>query len=109
MMKFYSTVEKEMENLNEGLITSTFTTASALYIAKMLMTKWTNWPAFSLGLIDEKGTRTDKKAETSEEKESLNLLNSFIMSLRRIFLFFVSENILKVLVSIYIIKAVIRK
>jgi len=51
-------------------------------IARRLLRKMEDWPAFKLGLIDEKG-KILKKPKTPEEKDSLTLLDRFILSLRR--------------------------
>ena len=93
-----------LENLDEGLISSTFNTASALLIAKKLMTKVENTDAYKYGLVDEKARRTTKEAKTKAEKESVNLLNTFIFSVKRILLLFVGETGIKFLVTYYVIK-----
>ena len=72
--------------VDEGKISSAFDTAAAILITKKLMTPWTKWDAYKLGLINEKGKRTDKIPETKQEKESLSVLNKFVIGLRRIFL-----------------------
>ncbi len=102
-------IQTDEEIIEEGLVTSAFSTAIALYMSKMLTTRWDKWPAFKLGLVDNRGKRTEKKAETKEEKESLNLLNTFIIGLRRIFLTVLSEGVLKMLVAVYLTKIIIRK
>lgn len=53
-------------------------------IIKILTTSWTKMDAYKFGLIDEKGKRTDKKAETKEEKDSINSLNRFVFNIKRI-------------------------
>ena len=53
-------------------------------IIKILTTSWTKMDAYKFGLIDEKGKRTDKKAETKEEKNSINSLNRFVFNIKRI-------------------------
>ena len=102
-------MQSDDEIIEEGLATSAFSTAIALYMIKMLTTRWNKWPAFKLGLVDNKGKRTEKKAETKEEKESLNLLNTFIIGLRRIFLTVLSEGVLKMLVAVYIGKNIVKR
>ena len=93
-----------LENLDEGLISSTFNAASALLIAKKLMSKIENWDAYELGLIDLKGKPTDKIPNTKEEKEAMSLFNRFVLGIKRILLFFVGETGIKFLVSYYVIK-----
>jgi len=52
-------------------------------IGKKLLTPFKKWRAYELGLIDEKG-KIIKKPETSEEKDSLTLLDKFIMKVKRL-------------------------
>ena len=93
-----------LENLDEGLISSTFNAASALLIAKKLITKIENWDAYKFGLINLKGQPTDKIPNTKEEKEAMSLFNRFVLGIKRILLFFVGETGIKFLVSYYVIK-----
>lgn len=53
-------------------------------IIKTLTTSWTKLDAYKYGLIDEKGKRTKKVAETKEEKNSINGFNRFIFNIKRI-------------------------
>ena len=50
-------------------------------ILKRMLKPVKKWPAFSLGLIDEKG-KVIKKPETSKEKDALTLLDRFILKLK---------------------------
>lgn len=104
-----SFIETEEDLIEEGKISSAFSTGVALYITKMLVTTWKKHDAFKFGLIDDKGKRTEKEAITSEEKQSLNLLNQFIIGLRRLLLTFMSEGILKVLMTVYVTKNILKK
>lgn len=52
-------------------------------IIKILVSSWTKTDAYKLGLIDEKGKRTDKKAETKAEKESINSFYRFVFNIKR--------------------------
>ena len=97
------------EELNEGLITSTFSTATAMIIIKKLVTPIKKWKMYELGMVDEKGKPTDKIPTTPEEKESVNIFNTFIMQLKRIFLFFMSEGMLKILITVYVVKNLVKK
>lgn len=99
---------EQSEIIQENLITSAFTTTSALLIAKKLYQPIKETQAYKFGLIDEKSKRTNKQPATNEEKESINLFNMFIFDLKRIFLFFVSEGILKILITVYLIKNIKR-
>lgn len=93
--------------INEGILSASFSMASAILIAKKIMTPWKDTDAFKLGLIDQNGKRTNKKAVSSDEKESINLLNTFVFSIRRLLLSIplIGEGTLKVLVSVYVLKA----
>ena len=102
MLKFNQINEEEI--LDEGLISGAFSVGMTLYIAKKLMTPWKMWDCYRLGLIDDHGQRINKQPETKEEKDSLSILNCFIMDLRKILLKFVSEAVLKVLVVTYLLK-----
>lgn len=53
-------------------------------IIKTLTTPWNKQDAFKYGLIDEKGKRTDKKAETREEKNSIDSLHKMVFNLKRL-------------------------
>jgi len=54
-------------------------------ILKMLTTPWTKFPAYKLGLIDNKGTRIkDKKVESNDEKQAFSLLHRLVFNLKRI-------------------------
>lgn len=107
MKSFKQTIDTEI--LDEGVVSSAFNVATTAYITKMLVTPWTNWNAYKLELIDEKGKRTVKKAESKQEKEALSTLNTFIIQLRRLFLTFMSEGMLKVLVGAYLTKSIFMK
>lgn len=100
-------IKEEQIEIKEGILTTAFSAGTALYIAKGLMTSFKNNDAFKFGLIDEKGVRTEKEPSTQIEKDSINLLNKFIIDLKRLLLVFVrSETILKVMVSVYLIKSI---
>lgn len=54
-------------------------------ILKMLVTKFKDFDAFKLGLIDKDGNRIkDKKVESKEEKEAFTLLHRLVFNLKRI-------------------------
>jgi hypothetical protein len=93
----------ENEIIEEGII-SVFNTGVALYLIKLLTTRWQNWDAYKFGLIDDKGNRTEKQPETKQEKDSLSLIHKFVIGLRRMLLTVMSESILKILVAVYVVK-----
>ena len=54
-------------------------------ILKLLTTKWENFKAYKLGIIDKNGNRIKSKdVETSEEKDSFDLLHRLVFNLKRI-------------------------
>ena len=54
-------------------------------ILKLLTTKWENFNAYKLGIIDKNGNRIKTKdVETSEEKNSFDLLHRLVFNLKRI-------------------------
>jgi hypothetical protein len=64
--------------LNEGF----WLDLGATYIiAKKIITPFSKWKAFSLGLIDEKG-KTLRKPVSGEEKDSFTFLDKFIRNVR---------------------------
>lgn len=54
-------------------------------ILKLLTTKWENFKAFELGIIDKKGSRIHSKSiETTEEKNAYDLLHRLVFNLKRL-------------------------
>lgn len=53
-------------------------------IIKMLVTPFNKFDAFKHKLIDKNGMRLDKKAVTSDEKNSINALHRLVFNLKRI-------------------------
>lgn len=51
---------------------------------KLLVTPFDKQDAFKYGIIDEKGFRTDKKIETSDEKSSYTVLHKLIFNIKRL-------------------------
>lgn len=92
---------KEIENfiLNESLLNKYI----VYKIIKILLTKWENTEAYQLGIIDEKGERTDKKLETSKEKSSYDLFHRFIFRVKRLFEKFLGKSKLAALFSLAVI------
>lgn len=51
----------------------------------MLTTKWEDFDAYKLGIIDRNGTRLyDREIETSDDKQSYTLLHRLVFNLKRI-------------------------
>jgi len=54
-------------------------------VLKLLTTKWTDFDAYKLGLIDQNGARIkDKKVESKEEKDAFSLLHRMVFNLKRL-------------------------
>lgn len=51
---------------------------------RLLTTPFNKQEAYKLGIIDEKGARTDKEIETSDEKSSYTILHKLIFNIKRI-------------------------
>lgn len=51
---------------------------------KLLTTKWTDMEAYELGLIDDNGKKTKKKAVSSEEKSAYTLFHRLVFNLKRL-------------------------
>jgi len=67
-----------LETLSEGRFVDY---TMVFLIGRRLLRKVKDWPAFKLGLLDENG-KVIKKPVTSEEKDSLTLLDRFILQLK---------------------------
>lgn len=52
-------------------------------IGKRLLKPYKKWPAFKMGLINDKG-EVIRKPQTSEEKAALTLLDRFILQIKRL-------------------------
>ena len=51
---------------------------------KLLVTPFNKQDAFKYGIIDEKGFRTNKVIETSDEKASYTILHKLIFNIKRL-------------------------
>jgi hypothetical protein len=51
---------------------------------KRLTTPFNKTDAYELGLIDEKGKRTDKKIETKEEEEAYGYFDRLVFNIKRL-------------------------
>jgi len=70
-----------MTPLHENRAVDLFVTYRFL---KLLVTPWEKQEAYKLGIIDKNGKRTDKKAESSDEKSSFTLLHRLVFNFKRI-------------------------
>jgi hypothetical protein len=52
--------------------------------AKFIAMEWTDWPAYKLGIIDEKGNVIKKRRETAEEKFNYTLFHRLLRSLKQL-------------------------
>lgn len=67
------------ELLTEGRLIDYFI---IYHLAKKFITPFKKWEAYRLGIIDEKGKRTKKKVESTEEKNAYTLLDRMIRKIR---------------------------
>ena len=73
------------------IISNTVATFIALAFAKAIKNKFTEWDAFKLGLINEKGKKL-KPPKTKEEKEALSPLMNLIRKIKRVILKVVPDS-----------------
>jgi len=62
------------------------TVADSIYtyrFLKLLVTPFEKTEAYKLGLIDEKGKRTDKPVSTSEERNAFNLFHRLVFNIKK--------------------------
>jgi hypothetical protein len=52
---------------------------------RLLTTPFANSDAYKMGIIDEKGQRTDKKLTTSAEKNAYTVLHKLVFNIKKIF------------------------
>lgn len=52
---------------------------------KLLVTPFTDTPAYKMGIIDEKGNRTDKKLYKVDEKNAYTVLHKLVFNIKKIF------------------------
>ena len=52
---------------------------------KLLVTPFTDTPAYKMGIIDEKGNRTDKKLYKIDEKNAYTVLHKLVFNIKKIF------------------------
>lgn len=60
-------------------------------ILKRLLKPWTDWEAYKTGLIDKNGKRI-KRAKTSIERQSFDILDRMCWSLKRLVTKFIGDN-----------------
>ena len=80
----------------------------AYKIMKDLGTKWTDFDAYELGLIDKDGKRL-RYAETSQEKDSMTSYMKMIFNLKRIMGKVVKSNLGQKIVVSFLLKEDIQK
>lgn len=74
-----------MKNLNESLLKSSVDTYVLYSIVKKLATPFTDWKAYKLGVINDKGDfLIPKKDRTDEQYYSLSYLDIFVMNLKKL-------------------------
>lgn len=67
-----------MTTMNRGL-----QTFFAYKFIKLLVRDFEEWEAFKLGLIDENGKRTDRRAKTTQEKQQVGVFMNLTRKLKR--------------------------
>jgi hypothetical protein len=66
------------------ILTEKLTSTVVMYmILKRLLRKWTDWPAFSQGIIDKNGKRI-RKMKSAKDRESFDILDRFCWSIKRL-------------------------
>ena len=78
-------------------------TLIAFKIIKSLGTKWADFDAYKLGLIDDKGKKL-KSPKTPEEKEAYSSYYKLIFNLKRILSKFVKNNSAQKLITLFLLK-----
>ena len=68
-----------MTTMNRGL-----QTFFAYKFIKLLVRDFEEWEAFKLGLIDENGKRTDKRADSTNEKQQVGVFMNLTRKLKRL-------------------------
>jgi hypothetical protein len=96
---------KNFKSLHEGLITKAAATVMAIKFANFIRKPFTDWKAYKLGIIDEKGNLL-KKPTTKEEKESHDFLINIIRKIKKVIVKYVGDSkILGFLLAAYLLKA----
>lgn len=83
---------------------SAFKKWMAYTMANLLRKQFTQWEAYDLGIIDEKGDII-KKPSTKKEKESIDGYINIIRKVKKILVKYIGDNkILNLMISAYILK-----
>lgn len=83
---------------------SAFKKWMAYTMANLLRKQFTQWDAYTLGIIDEKGDII-KKPSTKEEKESIDGYVNIIRKVKKILVKYIGDNkILNLMISAYILR-----
>jgi len=88
------------EIMTEGIVSK----ASLLFIANLFRMPFTDWKAYKLGVIDQKGNII-KKPSTKEEKNAINGITNIIRKVKKILVKYIGDSkILNFLIAGYILK-----
>ena len=91
----------ELCELNLSKTAATFLTYKFILLLKK---SFTDWEAYKLGLINEKGEKI-KEPKTKEEKDSLGGMNNLIRKIKRLVGKFIpNEKLLNFLVTVYLLR-----
>jgi hypothetical protein len=95
---------KNFKTLHEINLSDTAMVFLVYKFASLIKKTYTEWDAYKLGLIDEKG-EVIRKPKTTEEKNSFGKVESFVLKVKNILLKYIrSEKLLSILVYAYILK-----
>lgn len=86
------------------MIPNALVTYMTYRFATNLSKPFKEWPAYEMGLIDEKGVVL-RKAKTSEERAAMNAANNLVRKIKRILLHFTRDNrMLNFIIAAYLVK-----
>ncbi len=95
---------ESFKELLEGAITKAAAAVLAISFANSIRKPFSDWDAFKLGLIDEKG-ELKKKASTKEEKAAMDPLTNIVRKIKKILIKYVGDSkILGFLIAAYLLK-----
>ena len=97
-------MKKKFIELCEFSLSKTATTFLTYKFILLLKKNFTDWEAYKLGLINEKGEKI-KEPKTKEEKDSLGGMNNLIRKIKRLVGKFIpNEKLLNFLVTVYLLR-----
>lgn len=95
---------KKFSELTEVNISNSVVTYMTYKFLLLLKRPWTEWDAYKLGLIDDKGN-LERKPKTKDEKEALDKMTNLVRKIKRILGKYIpNEKLLNFLVTVYLLK-----